>query len=73
MPRPFTNNKKGGVNMTYIALASFVGSMGSVRKNEIVVINDKAIAEDLMKAGYIEPIDKTVTVLKDDQEYRVIG
>ena len=59
--------------MTYIALCSFVGSIGSVRKREIIVINDKAIAEDLLKAGYIEPIDKTVTVLKDDQQYRVIG
>ena len=59
--------------MTYIALCSFVGSIGSVRKREIILINDKAIAEDLLKAGYIEPIDKTVTVLKDDQQYRVIG
>ena len=59
--------------MTYIALCSFVGSIGSVRKREIIVINDKAIAEDLLKAGYIEPIDKTATVLDDNQQYRVIG
>ena len=37
------------MNMTYIALASFVGCQGSVRKGEIIVINDKAIAEDLLK------------------------
>lgn len=59
--------------MTYIALASFVGTVGSVRKREIVVINDKAIAEDLMKAGYIAPIDNTTTVLDESQQYRVIG
>ena len=61
------------MNMTYIALASFVGCQGSVRKGEIIVINDKAIAEDLLKAGYIETIDKTATILNESQQYRVIG
>lgn len=59
--------------MTYIALTGFFGSIGNVRKNEIIVINDKAIAEDLMKAGYVEPIDNTATVLDKNQQYRVIG
>ena len=59
--------------MTYIALCSFVGRTGSVRRNEIIVINDKAIAEDLLNAGYIEPIDKTATVLDENQQYRVVG
>ena len=59
--------------MTYIALCSFVGTCGSVRKREIIEIKDKALAEDLLNAGYIEPIDNTATVLDENQEYRVIG
>ena len=55
----------------YIAVCSFSGAE-SVRKGEIIVINDKNTAEDLLKAGYIEPIEKTKTVIDENQQYREI-
>lgn len=58
--------------MTYIALTSFVG-LASVRKGEIIAIKDNAVAKDLLNAGYIEPIDKTATILDDNKQYRVLG
>lgn len=58
--------------MTYIALTSFVG-LASVRKGEIIVIKDNAVAKDLLNAGYIEPIDKTATILDDNKHYKEIG
>ena len=58
--------------MTYIALTGFVG-LASVRKGEIIVIKDNAVARDLLNAGYIEPIDKTATILDDNKQYREIG
>ena len=39
------------------ALVSFSGLV-SMRKDEIKEINDKNIVTDLIRAGYIEPIEK---------------
>lgn len=39
----------------YKALRSFVGTI-SAGKSQIIEIKDKAVAEDLLKAGYIEEI-----------------
>lgn len=39
------------------ALISFSGLV-SMRKDEIKDINDKNIVTDLIRAGYIEPIEK---------------
>ena len=51
----------------YIALCSFVGR-ASVRKGEIIVIKDKDTAEDLLKAGYVEPVEKAA--IDENQQYR---
>ena len=42
------------------ALVSFSGLV-SMRKDEIKEINDKNIVTDLIRAGYIEPIEKPKT------------
>ena len=55
--------------VTYIALRSFSGSM-SVAKGEIIEIKDKAIIDDLTKAGYIAPIDETATIIDKNKKYR---
>lgn len=55
--------------MTYIALRSFSGKM-SVAKGEIIEIKDKAIIDDLTKAGYIELIDETATIIDKNKKYR---
>ena len=49
--------------MKYKALVSFSGLI-SMRKGEINVINDKELVVDLIKAGYIEPIEKPKTKTK---------
>lgn len=49
--------------MKYRALKGFSGLI-SMRKGEIKVINDKEIVVDLIKAGYIEPIEKPKTTNK---------
>ena len=46
--------------MKYKALVSFSGLV-SMRKGEIKEINDKNIVTDLIRAGYIEPIEKPKT------------
>ena len=43
--------------MKYRALVSFSGLV-SMRKNEVKDIRDKAIVTDLIRAGYVEPIEK---------------
>lgn len=43
--------------MLYKALKSFAGSKISMRRNETKEIKDTALADNLLKAGYIEPID----------------
>lgn len=42
------------------ALVGFCGLV-SMRKDEIKDINDKNIVTDLIRAGYIEPIEKPKT------------
>lgn len=42
--------------MLYKALKSFAGSKISMRRNETKEIKDTALADNLLKAGYIEPI-----------------
>ena len=39
------------------ALIGFVGLV-SMRKNEVKDICDKKIVADLIRAGYVEPVDK---------------
>ena len=46
--------------MQYRALKGFSGLV-SMRKGEIKEIKDKYIADDLLKAGYIEPVEKPKT------------
>lgn len=55
--------------MTYRALRSFSGS-NSVAKDEIIEIKDEYIINDLLKAGYIEPIDDTMTIIDKNKKYR---
>lgn len=43
--------------MKYIAKVGFSGKV-SMRKGEIKEISDKFIVNDLLKAGYIEPVEK---------------
>lgn len=43
--------------MKYRALIGFSGLV-SMSKGEVKEIKDKYIADDLLKAGYIEPIEK---------------
>ena len=43
--------------MKYRALKGFSGSV-SMSKGEVKEIKDKCIVDDLIKAGYIEPIEK---------------
>lgn len=62
-------DKKGGMCVTYIALIGFSGSI-SVAKGEIIEIKDKAIIDDLTKAGYIAPIDETATIIDKNKKYR---
>ena len=42
----------------------------SVAKGEIIEIKDKAIIDDLTKAGYIAPIDETATIIDKNKKYR---
>lgn len=42
--------------MLYRALKSFGGIAISMAAGTVAEINDRAIADDLMNAGYIEPI-----------------
>ena len=46
--------------MKYRALKSFSGLI-TMRKGEAKEIKDKHIVEDLLNAGYIEPIEKPKT------------
>lgn len=41
----------------YKALTTFVGAI-SMRKDEVRAIENKTIAADLLKAGYIEKVEK---------------
>ena len=43
--------------MEYRALVSF-GGLLSMRKGEVREIKDKALVQDLLHAGYIEPLEK---------------
>ena len=56
----------------YKALRSFVGTI-SAGKSQIIDIKDKAVAEDLLKAGYIEEYkqEKTKEVEKSKEEVEV--
>ena len=58
-----------GVFVHYIALRSFSGKM-SVAKGEVIKINDKNIADDLIKAGYVAILDKTKTIYDEKEKYR---
>ena len=49
--------------MKYKALKGFSGLI-SMKKDEVKEIKDKYIADDLLKAGYIEPIEKPKTTKK---------
>lgn len=49
--------------MKYIAKVGFSGKV-SMRKGEIREIKDKYIVDDLLKAGYIEPVEKPKTATK---------
>ena len=49
--------------MKYKATVGFSGLV-SMRKGEIKEIKDKYIVDDLLKAGYIEPIEKPKTTTK---------
>jgi hypothetical protein len=44
--------------MLYKALISFCGSKLTMAMDEVKDIKDKSIAEDLLKAGYIEKVRK---------------
>lgn len=44
--------------MLYLATISFSGQI-SVAKGKVIDINDDALAEDLLKAGYIVPFEAT--------------
>ena len=46
--------------MQYRALVGFSGLI-SMRKDEVKEIKDKYIVDDLLKAGYIEAIEKPKT------------
>ena len=43
--------------MKYKAKVSFSGIV-SMSKGEVKEINDKSVVDDLLRAGYIEPIEK---------------
>ena len=43
--------------MEYVALVSFSGLV-SMRRGEVREIKDKNIAKDLLRAKYIEPLEK---------------
>ena len=43
--------------MEYLALISFSGLV-SMRKGEVKDIKDKEIAKDLLRAKYIEPLER---------------
>lgn len=49
--------------MKYIAIKGFSGLI-TMSKGEVKEINDKYIAEDLLKAGYIEPAEAPKTTPK---------
>lgn len=49
--------------MKYRALIGFSGLI-SMSKGEVKEINDKYIVDDLLKAKYIEPIEKPKTTSK---------
>ena len=49
--------------MKYKALVGFSGKV-TMRKGEIKEIKNKEIVVDLIKAGYIEPIEKPKTTKK---------
>jgi hypothetical protein len=47
------------------ALIGFVGLV-SMRKNEVKDIRDKKIVTDLIRAGYVEPIDEKTDKQKEE-------
>jgi hypothetical protein len=49
--------------MKYKALVGFSGLV-SMKKGEVKEIKDKHIVDDLLKAGYIEPIEKPKATTK---------
>ena len=49
--------------MKYKAIKGFSGIV-SMRKGEVKEINDKYIVDDLLKAGYIEAVEKPKTTTK---------
>lgn len=53
--------------MEYRALVSFSGLV-SMRRGEVREIKDKNIVKDLLRAKYIEPLEKKENLLKRGKE-----
>ena len=51
--------------MQYKALVSFSGQI-TMRKGEVKAIKDKTLVADLLKANYIEPIEKKKSSTKGE-------
>lgn len=49
--------------MLYKALKSFSGAI-SMAKNSVRDINDQAVINDLMRAGYIEPVAQEAEIVE---------
>ena len=49
--------------MEFVALETFAGKV-SAHKGATVIIKDKAVAKDLVKAGYVKPVNVKKTSKK---------
>lgn len=53
--------------MEFVALETFAGKV-SAHKGATVIIKDKAVAKDLVKAGYVKPVNVKKTSKKAKAE-----